>query len=468
MRMANTVTNYDGSITSTPQQLVYPTTVEEIQAVLRDPIKYPSPVRAMGNYHSLTPCASSDGAMVNMSRMTQILSIDTATMTLTAQAGVQVVDAAQALRSQGLQLITNIEIGNMRLGSAATCHTKDGLDGIEFPQFNSYVIAIKWVTPTGELAEASEDNDSELLKKVRSSYGLMGIVYEVKVRIKPIEALHFSYNPIPFDKLTEAEVEEIIGTSEGLVCWTVQKTCFFQQRHRVTTSGKFGTIEAALRRRLWSFEGAHIGQFIHRFFRDPKVRNAIQNGTFGVNKALYESLHLIGGITVLAPDKIINYEKTPPSARYAFTFWAFPRAQWLVTLRDYLEFADKYFQRTGFRCNLPLGAYFMRHDTNSLLSPSFDGDVFSIDPIHAVTDIEEWHRFLREFNEFAYQRNGIPLLNQSPLVERKHVEKAFGQRWSEYSSWVHSMDPGGRMLNPFFAALLSSAPPATTPSKEIR
>jgi len=35
--MANSVTNYDGSITSTPKQLIYPTTVEEIQAVLRDP-----------------------------------------------------------------------------------------------------------------------------------------------------------------------------------------------------------------------------------------------------------------------------------------------------------------------------------------------------------------------------------------------------------------------------------------------
>lgn len=455
--MTHTVTNYDGSITSIPQQLIYPTTVQEIQALLGDPVKYPSPVRAMGSYHSLTPCASSDGTMVNMSRMTQILSIDAATMTLTAQAGLQVVDAAAALRNQGLQLMTNIEIGNMRLGSAATCHTKDGLDGIEYPQFNSYVTAIKWVTPTGELAEASEDNDPELLKKVRSSYGLMGIVYEVRVRIKPIEVLHFSYNPISFDKLTEGEVEEIINTSEGLVCWTVQKTCVFQQRHRVTTSGKLGTIEAALRRRLWSHEGAHIGQFIHRFFSDPKVRNAVQDGTFDVNKALYESLHLIGGMTVLAPDKIVNYSETPPSARYAFTFWAFPRAQWLVTLQDYIAFADKYFQRTGFRCNLPLGSYFMRHDTNSLLSPSFDGDVFSIDPIHAVTDVEEWHRFLREFNEFAYQRNGIPLLNQSPLVERKHVERAFGKRWSEYSTWVRSMDPRGRMLNPFFAALLESS-----------
>ena len=34
--MSNTIVNYDGSITTTPQQLIHPTTVQEIQSVLRD------------------------------------------------------------------------------------------------------------------------------------------------------------------------------------------------------------------------------------------------------------------------------------------------------------------------------------------------------------------------------------------------------------------------------------------------
>ena len=62
---------------------------------------------------------------------------------------------------------------------------------------------------------------------------------------------------------------------------------------------------------------------------------------------------------------------------------------------------------------------------------------------------------MQRFNEFAFERNGIPLLNQSPFVERKHVEAGNGSRWVEFSRWIRSADPGGRMLNPFFAALLS-------------
>ena len=37
-----------------------------------------------------------------------------------------------------------------------------------------------------------------------------------------------------------------------------------------------------------------------------------------------------------------------------------------------------------------------------------------------------WDRFLKEFNEFATTRNGIPLLNQSPFVTRAQCEQAFG------------------------------------------
>ena len=182
--------------------------------------------------------------------------------------------------------------------------------------------------------------------------------------------------------------------------------------------------------------------------------DAAQGGLFDANRLLFATLRLFGGITLLAPDKTIDYRLSPGSDRYAFTFWAFPRSRWLETMRAYLDFADRHCEETGFRCNMPVGAYHIRRDQSSLLSYTHDEEVFSIDPIHASTDDVAWHGFLRRFNEFAYERKGVPLLNQSPFVERKHVLSAYGQRWLDFSAWVKSVDPEGRMLNPFFADLL--------------
>ena len=462
--MASQVVNYDGSITASPQQLAYPETVEDLQAILRDPVAYPSPVRAMGNYHSLTPCASSSGTMVNMTKMAQVVGIDSTNLTFTAQAGMQTIDASIALRAQKLQMMLNIEIGNMTLGSASCCHSKDALDGIEFGQVSSYVTEMKWVTPAGDLAEASETSNPDLLHTMRSSYGLCGIVYEVTLRIKPLEALHFSYLPRPVDELTQAEVDNLLDTSEGLICWTVGRTAIFQQRFRVNAPGILSVLMADVRRLLWSYAGARVGQLIDQFATNPALRNALQQGDFDAAKLLYSTLHLLGGITLLAPDKIIDYHLTPNDARYAFTFWAFPRSQWLSTLLAYLDFTDQYFKDTGFRCNMPLGAYHIRQDASSLLSYSQDQEVFSIDPIHAPTDLAAWQAFLQAFNDFASRRGGLPLLNQSPFVTQRHVETAYGPRWGQFSAAVRSADPDGRMLNPFFAALLSPTASASLSS----
>ena len=343
----------------------------------------------------------------------------------------------------------------MTLGSAATCHTKDALDGREFGQVSSYISRIKYVTPAGELAEASDD-DPELMSKVRSSYGLCGVVYEVTFKVVPLEIAHFNYLPRPLNELTEDEVEGIIASAQGLTCWTVGGTCVFQKRELTAQpAGLLGPLLAAARRRLWNHDGAALGHFIDTFAPEGDLRNlAHEQWAAGLN-ALYAALAEGGGFSLPNPDKIVDYRKTPDAARYAFTFWAFPSGQWLKTMREYVAFADDYFERTGFRCNMPLGSYHIHKDQHSLLSYSYDGDIFSIDPIHAPTDHDAWSNFLKAFNDFAYQRGGIPLFNQSPFVERKHAEAAYGDRWKQFSDWVRSVDPEGRMLNPFFAELLS-------------
>src|ERR1700679_344430 len=101
--MPNLIANYDGSITTSPQQLVYPQSVQDIQSILRDSVTYSGPVRAKGSYHSLNPCASSDGTILDMSRMAQVVEIDTVNKTFTAQAGLQFIEASKALREHDVQ-----------------------------------------------------------------------------------------------------------------------------------------------------------------------------------------------------------------------------------------------------------------------------------------------------------------------------------------------------------------------------
>lgn len=451
--MTRELTSYDGSITAHPRRLVSPQTIEEIVRVLRDCEEFPSPVRAMGSFHSMTPCSASDGTILDMTRMNRIIDIDPHKMTITAGAGLQLIEASRALRAQGLQFFANIEIGNATVAAAACGHTKDGLD---CAQMCTTVTGIKWVTPTGALAEATEADSPDLLRLARSMHGLCGVIYQVTFRVKPLEVIRLTYLPRPVAKLTQDEVNDIMARSQGLMCWTVGDTAVFQTRSKTEKASALTPLSARVRRSLWSYTGPHATGWIDQHTRSgSRARGLGRNLFFSTCRAIYGAVHLAGGIRIYNPDKIIDYGKTPPASRFSFSFWGFPARQWLNVFRDYRTFADRHFDKYGFRCNCPVVSYHLLKDDSSILSHTADGNVMTIDPLHVCRgEKTDWYNFLHEFNEFAYQHKGIPLLTQTPLLKKQYVVAAYGERWREFSDWVRRMDPDRRMLNPFFADLL--------------
>ena len=95
----------------------------------------------------------------------------------------------------------------------------------------------------------------------------------------------------------------------------------------------------------WNFLARiHRARHARPFRRARPRQRSRSDWAAGVELAFYRLLSAGGGFTLEAPDKTINYSKTPQSARYAFTFWAFPRADYVKNLKDYVKWADELLQ----------------------------------------------------------------------------------------------------------------------------
>ncbi len=171
-----------------------------------------------------------------------------------------------------------------------------------------------------------------------------------------------------------------------MVMWTIADSLVIQARNTAPELKHEWLADA--RRFGWNFLAAFIGRGLRDHLGGSALTPAAETVGTGIELGFYRLLSAGGGFTLEAPDKTVDYSKTPVSARYAFTFWAFPRAAYVKNLQDYVQWADQYYKRTGFRCNMPLGSYFIRQDTRSLLSYTHDGDIISLDPIHAVGESE--------------------------------------------------------------------------------
>src|SRR5438105_1007430 len=99
---AVTVTNWFGDLVSHPAQVVEARTVRDIADVIKNTAKYPSPVRAIGSFHSTADCGDTNGGtMIRMSKMNRILSVGADTVTV--EAGAIYIDIAKELEKKGLQ-----------------------------------------------------------------------------------------------------------------------------------------------------------------------------------------------------------------------------------------------------------------------------------------------------------------------------------------------------------------------------
>jgi hypothetical protein len=325
------VRNYDGRIQFTPEHLEHIDTLEELELIVMNAQgEFPSPLRPMGNYHSLTDCVRTPGTVVNMTGLDGIISVDRRAMTITAEAGLELLSASRYLFRHGLEFHLNVEIGNVTLGAAACCHTKDGLHNCEFGQLSSYVVGIKWIDANGDRRSATAGADDDELHFMRASHGRAGVIYEVTYRIKPLEKIRINYLFRKPDELSYDELRSLVDTHKGVFIVTLNDTAVIQTQEQIADSEPILPFVPYRQRRYWS----HI--LPKRAIR--VCRDAHPHGPAAVRSAIaqhlrealsdYRTVDRLKLMKLFDQQKIIDYSTTQPDERFAFSFWGFDATTW--------------------------------------------------------------------------------------------------------------------------------------------
>jgi hypothetical protein len=139
-------------------------------------------------------------------------------------------------------------------------------------------------------------------------------------------------------------------------------------------------------------------------------------------------------------------------ARYTYSLWAFPQADYPQLLAEYFRFCKAYYKEHRYRCNVVSGASRVHQDRNSLFSVSYSGPMITLEP--SSTGEKGWDDFLIDFNDFASTLNGTPTFNQTRALQPEHVTKAFGERARLFRALRQRTDPLNRLRNSYFAHLL--------------
>lgn len=444
------VQNWEGSVISYPAIVAHPNDVDDIVAIMKNADQYPAPVRAVGSNHSTSKCATADGGtLVDMRNMNRIISVGTDTVT--AQAGALYIDVAQELQNHHLQFTVNVEIGSLSIGSAACGGTKDASMPGEFGQVCSYAISMKLVTAAGELLEVTEDQP-ELLQMMRSSYGLLGIVYEATFRVTPLKPMRVHHVTYSLDEFSE-QLPELWARGESMFLYMTPFLGKITVEYRSYVDGPPpapGGWKWRLRNFVWKTTGPYIAYLLTKYLPFKAVRYFIIDR---MNQVVnYILTFVLRGEHTVPTNQIIRYPEKATNSKYSFSIWAFPEERYAGLIREYFAFCHQYYREHGYRCNLLNVAYRIAKDTSSLFSYSSDGNVMTLDPVSTADP--GWEDFLVAYNEFSSQHGGVPLFNQTKSITPAQARLAFGDRLDRFNKVRKEYDPDDRLLSAYFAGML--------------
>jgi len=431
-----------------PRLVLRPTRVEDIPAILGKPKAYPSPVRPVGADYSQTRCVGGDGGtVVNTGAFDKILEFDDGCVR--AQAGVRMSTLVRALEERGLELPLTPEIGNISVGAVAVTTLPQASYQEGLAQMASCVTEMKLITPQGKQITVSE-RERDLIRVLRSSYGLLGIVHEVSLRVQPLKAVKIDYRNYSLAEFG-ARYASIVSGPGAL------RLHIAPYSDRVTVERRTPDDEANVSRSgIWQIRNSMMRNVLPAFgtsvggvLATPGLRNAVLSG---VHRALNATQGRSSrGVVVYAHEWMRDLPTEPWKARYTYSLWAFPQADFPKVLAAYVAFCRAYYKQYKYRCNVVTGASRLHRDRNSLFSPSYTGNMVTLEP--SSPGDQGFEDFLIDFNEFASTHGGTPTFNQTRALRPEHVAKAFGERARLFAALRQRTDPVNRFRNSYFANL---------------
>ena len=424
-----------------------PTNLHDLQQCLDPASRQPLPIRPQGAGTASTDCnASVNGTTLRMTAMDRIIRIDAERGTVTAEAGVPLEALVEALAEEGLELAGSYELAGRTIGGAVAAPCFGPSVGDNGAYFSSHVVAMKVVTADGKLLNIAP-TQKNLLGTFRMSFGLLGVVYEVTLRVRQIRTFSASHRRVTIDKFAEI-VDTLSASDVGF------KFYLMPYRDRVYLDlRRYDADPGSAYAAPWKFKDWGETTVLPHVFRSLNLVMPIQSVRYNLIDTISEATQsLVNTRFVRSGSNAASQssrKKTRNKRTRQYSTWCFPATDFSIVVKAFQEFCDSIYATSGYRCDLPVIGHRLCRDSTSPLSPSFDEPMIAV--TFATTQSRGWEDFVIDLAEFAEKWGGMPMISQSRALRAEHTIQSYTNRLDFFRRTRRQLDPQNRLLSPFLA-----------------
>ena len=361
--------------------------------------------------------------------MSGVLSHDKAAMTATLRAGTRLAAISRQLDGVGLALRNLPDIDMQSLAGAISTGTHG--TGANLQAMHADVMALRLVTPQGEVVEWDQERHPEQMAAARVSLGSLGVITQATVKVVPSFSLHrkvwlrpvgemleqagelarkhrhFEFYYLPFTGYAAGIAHDEYQGSDVLVPHSQDEEMLSDLRMLRDWLGKFPDL------RRWT-----AGKLI-----DPDLTEEAKNRSW----------------------KLLS---TVRPTRFNETEYHVPREAGIACVREIIAALEK--RNEVF---FPMEFRFIKGD-EAWLSPFHKRDSCSI-AVHAALG-EAYDYLVTELGPIFRKHGGRPHWGKLHNLTAKELAALY-PRWNDFLALRQQMDPQGRMLNPHLRSMFGMA-----------
>jgi hypothetical protein len=303
---------------------------------------------------------------------------------------------------------------------------------------------MKAVTPLGELLNV-DGGKASLLNAFRISYGMLGVIYEVTLQVRPVKGFVANHRRCSLAQFSNA-VEKLVRTNIGMKFHFLpfRDAVYLDLRRYNTDAPTTSRIPWKLKRWTESTMLSNLSRFLNRVIPVSAVRYRVIDHLFKLTQKVVSNRLVSSG-------SMANAQSVNGSDVHAhhYSTWYFPASDASIVIQAYGDFCRRIKSEYGFRCDMPTVGYLVGRDRSAILSPSFDEPMIAL--CATSTQAKGWDNFAIDFADFARHWGGSPAFNQTREVDPEYAKEIFGTRLDYFRKARRRIDADQRMMNPFLS-----------------
>lgn len=417
--------NWTGDQVCRPSELVRPRSNDEVAAALTKASERGLNVRVAGAGHSFNDAVLSDGMILCLDRMNQLLDVDTRSRRVRVQAGAALSHLNARLQERGLALenLGDIDVQSLAGATATGTHGT----GATYRNISASIESIELMKPDGSTVELNDDSDTDGLLAARIGLGALGVVTAMTLRTVPSFTLHAVDRAQPLDEVLES-LDALIAENDHFEFYTFPHSTKVWTRVNNRTEDE---PRPRSRPSAWFHDMFLVNTMFgltcrtgRRFRRTIPTLNRISAALAGGGERIDHSYRIFA---------------SPRLVRFTETEYAIPQRDVIEVVRA----LHRTIEKNGYDVPIPMEVRFGAPD-DALLSPA-SGRATAYVSVHMFEKME-WEGLFRSVRAIMNEVDGRPHWG------KRHFETAETLRplypgWDRFAAVRARLDPTGVFAN---------------------